>query len=205
MLITYWLSYALGVFSLVVLMAWELRQDLPLPFMDHMAIKDFCKTFLVGLALSFAIMVFGGIATIFLGGIISLQLAGSNALFSVFYYELARSANAGITEESFKVAFTNLFAIRILRELCGRRLERLKKVILRVIGYALVAIWAWLHVYYHNLPIRLAPVVFVVGIMYLELIIRKRNYLPVIFAHMTYNELVILLSFLSFYSFSPIV
>lgn len=190
-----WYLFALGFGSLVVLAALEHRQDLPLPFMNHLPTKDFLKTFALALVVSLAVMVAWIVAPVLL----QAQGTGITTLTSFIYYEMARSANAGIMEESDKLAFTNLAAMAIQKALRKRGLQRLNRVALYIIVTITVALWAWGHVYLTHYPIGSVAFVFVGGMVYFELIIRKRNYLPTVLAHMSYNDLAVFLSLFIFH------
>jgi hypothetical protein len=135
---------------------------------------------------------------------IVLLALGTEISASFICYNLAWNANVGVVEESFKVLLTNAGVAFLQRVVRKRRSEKVDKVMLYAVGSASVAVWAWAHIYLIHYPIRFIAPVFLGGMVYLALIIHKRNYLPIVLAHMTYDDLLIFLPLL-FYHFSLIV
>jgi hypothetical protein len=200
-----WWFYTFGLGSLCVLAVLEHRQKVPLPFMNHLTTKDFLKTF----ALAFVLPIPINVVTVFAGlGMMMALGTEIGTLTSFICYNLAWNANVGIVEESLKVLATNGVVAFLLWVLSKRRSEKADKAVLYVVGSGLVAVWAWAHIYVWHYPIRLVlPTflgIFLGGMVYLVLIIRKRNYLPIVFAHMAYDDLLIFLPLL-FYQFSLIM
>jgi hypothetical protein len=179
-LTTSWSLFALGLGSLISLALLEHRQNASLPFMNHLGAKDFLLLFVLALGGPILIMVLGRIAVTALTS-------------SSYYYDIAWFANVGILEESYKVALTNLVAIPFQWAFREKRSERLNRVILYTVGSAIVAFWVWRHDY----PIKIAVLVFLSGMLYFGLIVWKRNYLPVVLAHISYDLIVFFPTYVS--------
>lgn len=128
-------------------------------------------------------------------GVLEQSFTSAN---SIVYYCLARYASVGILEESYKVGITNLVAMSFLWLFRKKWPERVNKVVLFVIvfvaGSLAVAFWASRHPY----GFRGNALVFVTGMIYFMLILWKKNYLPVIAAHMVNDWVLFLLLFTVF-------
>jgi len=96
-----------------------------------------------------------------------------------------------ITEESFKVAFTNIVA----------RVWHVSYHTMRmvVIGFGIlgVGLWAYLHVAIGGHSLAYAGIVFVSGLVIFVIVYHKHNYIPTTVAHGVWNVWVDLLRFLS--------
>jgi hypothetical protein len=173
-----WFS-VLGILSLAYMAYIEKERVIPLRFLEKLSIAKFAVFTVAGLgALLFIQMISRGLWPEIPVYSWIIQLSSEGIGVVAFNFHVA------IVEESFKVAFTNLFA---------RLWHVQRKSVMRAIvlgwGTFAVAVWAYLHIVLrgHNLPY--AEIAFVSGLAIFAMIYRIRNYVPTTIAHAFINIL----------------
>jgi hypothetical protein len=177
---TYWWGFVASFASLVFLAAKEHRANLPLPFIDDIALDVFLGTFLV------AIFAFGTMP--YLVGLFHPYLRRIPLAF-VNYGGMITSAHAGIFEESLKVMLTNLVPMGLQKKFEWARLERKGRIIVYVAGTCAVILWASLHVPLRGYDLDFVVTASLAGMVCFFLILRTRNYLPIVVAHFLYDAI----------------
>jgi len=168
--------FASGLGSVAILALLETRQKLPLPFVNHLPMKDCLCIFGISFLAAFTARVLG----------LSVQAFPEIASLAHLSCRIAFDVNVGITEESGKIVLTNGAALALRRMLGDARWNMLGRFIVLATGSGAVVLWVWMH------PLRSYGVGYFVsllvsGIAYFLLIFWKRNYLPIVATHALYD------------------
>jgi hypothetical protein len=133
-----------------------------------------------GLALAGTILISCGIPQIYW----HMQ---TGPLVVLSFPKIMSAMNAGITEESIKVALTNVLTAAFQRTSIVKRSKLLSKAVLVIVGSVSVAFWAWLHIVVRANSIGFSVIAFIVGMVYFGLVLMCKNYLPTVLAHAFYD------------------
>jgi hypothetical protein len=177
-LIARWKVLAFEIAFVLLLATLEHRNDLPLPFMRIDLDEEWISIFVVVFSVAFAITVILGLTSC------GMQ---AGALVTLSFPKAILAMNAGITEESMKVTLTNAGTLGLQRIPIVKRSKLLSKFALCLVGFAVVAFWAWLHVLLVGVSIRFALTTFIIGAVYFVLVVSFKNYLPTVLAHALFD------------------
>ena len=181
-LITYWWFFTLGIGSLIWLAVLERRTGLPFLFMEDLDGTMMFAVFAMALGATFVISI---------GMPLLYQYIERDPLVLLSSASIISAVNAGIMEESIKVASTNTFTMLWQKSPVGGKWKILDKAILIIVGTASVAFWAWLHMILRSYySVELSVTAFIVGMVYFALVLKFRNYLPTVIAHALYDWMV---------------
>lgn len=169
--------WAIGLLSLVYLAYIEKKSRIPFRFLDPLEWKWAYPIQLFGIAIGLTIIITFALAR-FLGQIglpayyIVVQ-SGKDVLGIIGF-----NSAIAISEESFKVAFTNLFArVFVVRKKSTGRL------IVMFFGTVSIALWAYFHMLIGGHNFSYVAVAFCAGIVYFLITYYAKNYLPTTVAH----------------------
>lgn len=178
--LTWW--WGTGFLSLVYLAYVEKQPRFPFRFIDRLEWKwDDNPFYLFGMALGLTFIISYTLAFV-------LGQAGLPAYYIVVHSGndvfgiIGFASTIAISEESFKVAFTNLFT-----RVCGVREKSTERLIVMFFGTVGVSLWAYLHILIGGHNLSYAAIVFCVGIVYFLMICYAKNYLPTTAAHAVWN------------------
>lgn len=172
------LFFVFGIGSLIWLTILEHRTRLPLPFIGEID----GVSFLAVLAIAFGatLAAYFGIPYVYW-----YMRRGPLALLSL--PSIMSAINAGITEESFKVAFTNTLTMVWQKTPIGGKSKNFDRAILYITGTGSVALWAWLHIQLKSYSIEFGVTAFIVGMVYFAIVLVSKNYLPTVVAHALFD------------------
>jgi membrane protease YdiL (CAAX protease family) len=169
--------WAIGFLSLLYLAYIEKQSRIPFRFIDRLKWKWGYPIQLFGIALGLTIIITSTLARVL--GQIGLPpyyfvVQSSNDVFGIIGFDSA----IAISEESFKVAFTNLFArVFVVRKKSTGRL------IVMFFGTVSIALWAYFHMLIGGHNSSYVTIAFCAGIVYFLITYYAKNYLPTTVAH----------------------
>lgn len=181
--INYGWYWSVGFLSLAYLGYIEKSRRIPFRFLESIEPKWYYGVYFgIAFGLSFIISVTLGSILRQMGfPAFYLVVRSSNDVLGIACY----AGTVAISEESFKVALTNLFT-----RACGVRRKSTERLLVMSAGTMSVALWAYLHMLVGGHNVSFATIAFVVGMAYFLIIYSSQNFLPTTIGHAFWNAAV---------------